>query len=262
MAPQDSQELPSKTKPTAQLNSKLDGNLRAYISAASAAGVGILALASSAEAKIIYTPANLTVEQFAYTPLDINNDGAADFQFYAFFTTLGLHHDEGAHGAALIVGPAQSGNGIWEISSQGTSCAAALHRGRRVGPKKRFQAKSLIMGATSGSSGRSGFAVGPWLNVKQGFLGLKFVIHGKTHYGWARVKMGGSGGGINATVTGYAYETVANKPIVTGQKKTMAVDAAASHAMPTHAAAAGLGRLAQGAAGLAVLRRREQATGE
>ncbi len=59
---------------------------------------------------------------------------------------------------------------------------------------------------------------------------------------------------------GYAYNTVANQPIVTGQVNGSADDATnVSPANPaTPAASATLGRLAQGAAGLAA-RRREDA---
>jgi hypothetical protein len=49
------------------------------------------------------------------------------------------------------------------------------------------------------------------------YLGLKFVINGKTHYGWARFKP--HQGLNNYYLTGYAYETIPNKPITTGQIK-------------------------------------------
>ena len=63
----------------------------------------------------------------------------------------------------------------------------------------------------------SGGAGCPWLKVSQDYLGLKFVIKGKVHFGWARVKMGG----LENTdyITGYAYETIPNKAIVTGKTK-------------------------------------------
>jgi hypothetical protein len=64
-------------------------------------------------------------------------------------------------------------------------------------------------------------------------------------------------------VTGYAYETVPNKAIVTGKKKGAdadqigdAVSASVSAVTPTRAPA-GLGRLAQGASGLTAWRKRD-----
>jgi hypothetical protein len=47
---------------------------------------------------------------------------------------------------------------------------------------------------------------GPWVNVKDRYLGLKFQIKGNTHYGWARLNVKVSKTTITATLTGYAYE--------------------------------------------------------
>ncbi len=54
------------------------------------------------------------------------------------------------------------------------------------------------------------------------YLGLKFQIKGETHYGWARLNVSvRAQGGVNitATLTGYAYETIANKAIIAGKTK-------------------------------------------
>jgi hypothetical protein len=61
------------------LNHKLDHKLLGYASAASAAGVGILALAQSAQAKIIYVPTQQTIPPRGSVALDLNNDGVTDF---------------------------------------------------------------------------------------------------------------------------------------------------------------------------------------
>jgi hypothetical protein len=62
----------------------------------------------------------------------------------------------------------------------------------------------------------------PWLNggkgVKNKYLGLRFFIHGKAHYGWARITVT-PGKFFQVELTGYAYETVANRPLDAGQKK-------------------------------------------
>jgi hypothetical protein len=58
---------------------------------------------------------------------------------------------------------------------------------------------------------------GSWVNVKNRYLGFKFKISGKTHYGWARLSVSLQGFSITATLTGYAYETEVGKPITTGQ---------------------------------------------
>lgn len=61
---------------------------------------------------------------------------------------------------------------------------------------------------------------GNWFDIT-GFLGLQFLINGETHYGWAAVSVVFVDSKIpwtlSATLTGYAYETVADQPIVAGQ---------------------------------------------
>ena len=68
------------------------------------------------------------------------------------------------------------------------------------------------------------FCGGPWNNARRRYLGLRFKIKGKTHYGWARlnescIQDGKRGAAAKALLTGYAYETIPNKPIVAGKTK-------------------------------------------
>jgi len=62
---------------------------------------------------------------------------------------------------------------------------------------------------------------GPWTNVKNRYLGLKFMVNGKPHFGWARanVSCNLSDFKITAVLTGYAYETIPNKAIIAGKTK-------------------------------------------
>jgi hypothetical protein len=59
---------------------------------------------------------------------------------------------------------------------------------------------------------------GRWPNVKDRYLGLEFKINGKIHYGWARLSVQVNKTKITATPTGYAYETIPNKPIAAGKE--------------------------------------------
>jgi len=51
-----------------------------YALAAGAAGVGLLALAPAAEAKIIYTPAHRVITPKHSFNIDFNHDGITDFK--------------------------------------------------------------------------------------------------------------------------------------------------------------------------------------
>lgn len=67
--------------------------------------------------------------------------------------------------------------------------------------------------------------LGAWVGTGKGvtdrYLGLKFVVRGEVHYGWARlsVTLGHyrQFDDVSGTLTGYAYETVPDKPIIAGQ---------------------------------------------
>jgi hypothetical protein len=202
---------------TKHLSLLSEHRLHAYTVAATAAGFGALCLPPAAEAKIVYTPANVKiVRNIGLVRFDLNHDGIADFGLSnSWIATSRVH-------TFLRVAQLRSANQIWGAysiySGSQVLCAAALPRGTRVGPKGKFQndpVRGLPM-AVDNSRG----AYGPWLHVKQAYLGLKFVIKGKTHFGWARVKLSFlRNHGITAILTGYAYETVPGKPIIAGATK-------------------------------------------
>lgn len=245
------------TPPSAhkRLAPTIDKQLFAYAAAATAAGVGLFAAPQSAEAKIVYTSANVTIPLNTTFALDLNNDGIADFDFY-FFTygprkplaPLGYHQDQ------LALQPAKAGNEVWGIaSSKGVECAAALPPGVTVGPNVDFQANPVLLGGSGGSAYSTGFACNFERKARGAFLGLKFVIDGQTHYGWAHV----SGVYHNAaTLNGYAYETIPNKPILTG--KAHGPISTASSQIPLQIEPATLGLLARGSHALPLWRRPEE----
>jgi len=249
--------MPRSFRPrsTAKLSESVHHQLNMYALAASAAGVAVLALTLPAEAEIVYTKTHKVIhKQNQFLNLDLNHDGIADF-------TLRLVHNSypkvGAELAAFRANPYTSTNSVRRTSKY--FWAAAYVAGVRIGPKKGRQykespLKSLNLGAmmehgcaaTSTNACESSGAGGNWLNVKNRYLGLAFVVSGKTHYGWARLNASiGNRDDISATLTGYAYETVPNKPIITGKTKGPDVITAEP---------ASLGHLAAGSAGLAALR--------
>jgi hypothetical protein len=190
-----------------KINSKLEKNLAAYVAAAgAAAGMGILA-APSASAEVVYTPTNLTLKQ-GITPLDINNDGISDFRFY---------RGGYGHGSRLYILQQDEKNLVFNSA---TFNAAPLPSEARIGPNKAFKEDKdkawFMAGWSSGASGISSHSDGPWKQAQSTYLGLKFSVNGQTHYGWARMTVNAKNG-IVATLTGYAYETIPNKPILAGQ---------------------------------------------
>jgi hypothetical protein len=145
--------------------------------------------------------------------------------------------------------------------------ASALPAGVRVGPKGRFSyaKKTMAVDQYQDGTGGSGTCGGLWNNVKHRYLGFKFSINGKTHFGWARLNVACitqyGNHQINGVLTGYAYETVANKPIITGKTHDAEEDAEqlnpASLSVLPNPEPTTLGALAMGAHGLSIWRRKE-----
>jgi hypothetical protein len=247
---------PSGRRKTANLSQSTNHQLRMYALAASAAGVGILALAQAAEAKIVYTPANVSINPHVPYKLDLNHHGIADF-------TLSIHtfFDSGSgyreFVATMMVRGAQKSNAA-VVGSKGY--ARAFAPGIPVGPKVALKSKALMGHCLEQSGPMTSVhtSKGNWLDVRNRYLGLKFTIKGKIHFGWARLTT--TTCAASGILTGYAYETIPNKPIVTG--KTKGPDHAGIEEsntapnMPTPEPVT-LSALARGAPGLSIWRRKE-----
>ncbi|HSY99053.1 MAG TPA: hypothetical protein VK788_06130 [Terriglobales bacterium] len=236
------------------LSDSIHQQLNMYAAMASAAGVGMLALSQSAEAKIVYTPAHKLIESGQTIPLDLNHDGIADFSFQNYSNTF-----EGSEQGFLNVISAQAKNAV--DGEAVYDRALALKAGTRVGSKARFISLHSISMVSADAAER---CFGNWSNVKNRYLGLRFVIKKETHFGWARlsVSCNSANNKISAVLTGYAYETIPNKPIITGETKgpvdlsSVAQPSPAALRAPAHQPTS-LGLLATGAPVLSVWRREQ-----
>jgi hypothetical protein len=234
----------------ASLSNSTNHKLNMYALAASAAGVGMLALTQSSEAKIVYTPTWVEIVPKAKIPLDLNHDGKTDFTLSNSLSAYAGWQDK------LKVEP-NSNNAVL-----GTGASAyALRSGVHVGPNGKFQLTHTLMATHYGrcQSECASQSNGRWVNVTRRYLGLKFSINGQTHFGWARLNVTITYRGVYAALTGYAYETVPNAPIVTGQTKggqSKSPSSVSPLSFTAPAPPASLGLLAQGAPGLDVWRKR------
>jgi hypothetical protein len=203
----------SKTPST--LSGFVDRHLNMYVLAATATGVGTAALTQPAEAKIVYTKTHEVVQgQGSIINIDLNHDGTTDF-----WIAVASVFDNSGEWLGAYRSSSASPNQVFHTSK---GDAAAYPAGVRVGskePQKR-PPKNIyfgnVMEYVDGLIHKYG---GPWLDVKERYLGLSFVVDGKTHYGWARLNTSVGHNGVRGTLTGYAYETIPNKPIVTGDTK-------------------------------------------
>jgi len=223
----------------------LDRHLAAYVLAA-----GVAVSTHPAHAEIVFTRANLSLLNGFYA-IDFNHDGVSDFSLHAYLSgdSSSNYNDllkVGARGAASVIG-LEKGNALsaWDAPLDWS-----------IGPDSprpfiNIDHRSALMLAIGPKFNPPR---GPWKNVTNRFLGLKFLINGETHYGWARLTVTTAHGVINATLTGYAYETTPGQAILAGDRGPAAKPAVETLDFATPGPS--LGDLSRGAASLDVLRHR------
>ena len=221
---------------------EMERRLTAY-GIAAAAGVGMLALAPPAQAEVVYTPTK-TVLNNGLLAIDLDGDGTTNFTLEDDFNGGFFRSNR-----RLLL---QGDVGASVMNSQ--DFALALGSGATIGSSRKFRAvnPSAIRMANVGyvcasSSACNTIEFGPWKQAQNRYLGLKFVISGQVHYGWARLSVvshyqAGGKSTIRVLLTGYAYETTPGKAIVAGGLTEAEVGAA-------------LGELALGAAGVEARRK-------
>ena len=215
--------------------------LKAYALAAGAAGVGIAALASpagldatSASSTIVYTPANLLIGDRGVAKIDLNHDGIDDIHFEVarysngYYAGYRMYARPAIGNEALRAPRAQSAF----IGSQIRSFHGDLFDLAEIGASCKYYCPPFPWNGA-----------GVWADVNSAYMGVRFQISGETHYGWVRMNVrSGPEDEINITITGYAYNTVANQGLFTGVPGTSRPKVAAHPAS--------LGALSLGALGL------------
>lgn len=255
------------------LNSNLEKSLIAYSALATAAGVSLLALSVSAEAKIVYTPAHtkIPVNNAGFFTLDLNHDGIPDFAFWnrAYGYSFSSERDLGLYAGCdpIPVSNFNStcryrGNQIWGKGFVYERFVSALRDGITIGSRPSYfrQGPKLRSAPVSPAALLANFrefesylgyltetyTSGQWLYARHRYLGLRFLISGQVHFGWARLSVTLSKKKeYDVTLTGYAYETIAGKPIIAGKTKGPDVITLEPGS---------LGRLGQGAVGISAVR--------
>jgi hypothetical protein len=272
-----------KSRKTFKISDSLNRRLNTYAQMAAAAGVSVLALAGASEAEVVYTETYEVTHANLY--IDLNHDGINDFllrpSYYAGSSGLEIGLD-----AFGIASNRVAGRHLHTSGGYFFSAASALPAGARIGPKGNFSVRFPLMAAELFARVGSQYSdLGPWVRkgkskgVKNRYLGLKFVVDGEVHYGWARLSVtlehDREYGDVTGTLTGYAYETVPNKPIIAGRTTGLDVITAQSgqdaemegsaqqlgptaHPQPPQNPAT-LGMLARGSVALPVWRQKQSA---
>jgi hypothetical protein len=238
-----------------KLSDGLEKRLLTYAIAATAAGGGLFAAPQPAYGEISFTR-NKVVLTNGSLSIDLNHDGTADL----ILSDTGSGNTCCFYERALDV-TGNAGGAVVGAHRQ----AAVLPRGAEIGAGRHFVSTRALMASASNDSNSFLFIRGRFANVTNQFLGVRFTISGQTHFGWvgfARVTPSfpdGEHPAVSAVLAGFAYETIPNKPILTGAIGGQSGDVAdLSGRNTTSAEASNLGLLALGSAGLPAWRRRQR----
>jgi hypothetical protein len=249
------------------ISKRLNRRIGLYSLAASAAGVSVLALAQPAQSEVVITKKTVPIPPSTFVGVSFANNGINDFSFFLSATFSGI--STMLDGYNLSMRSLKNGKGVVGTHPTGAirPDVSALVRGAKIGPSANFV--SSVVGDFGVTVERSyipygGVAkqlVGKWGgNPKNRYVGVRFLINGQTHYGWVRLTVTTSPDKfVSGTITAYAYEAVANKPIQTGTVEAAIAEIQVPENIQNQAGPS-LGMLSLGADGLPWWRREETFT--
>ncbi len=203
----------------------LNRQLALYSLAAAVAGVSLLSLSEPAAGEVIVTKKTIPIPISTdgiqkRVPISVANNGINNFSFILSSTAplrrtfIGFSAGTTGSDNQIIAG----GNFYGE--------ALPLPRGTKISSNQTLGVFSWtpLIEATDTLSGTF-YSRGKWPGTqKNKYLGVRFKIDGQFHYGWIRLTVTSNvkleKQTLEATITGYAYETVPNKAILAGTAET------------------------------------------
>jgi hypothetical protein len=199
-----------------------------YSLAAATAGVSLLALAQPAAGEVAVTRKTIqipvtTSDMPHPVRISMANNGINNFNFNLSSSPPNSFRTF-AFRALDMGGSTSNANPI--LKGFFRTYTPALPRGAQIGASATFSPVGVEVEATYGARNYRR-SIGYWGgNPKDHYVGVRFQLKGETHYGWIRLTVTTStdpkGPAMSAKITGYAYETVANKPIKAGTAGTAA----------------------------------------
>ncbi len=189
----------------------------------------VLAASGAADAQIIYTDVNpdQTIGIPGAFALDLNNDLTVDFNITASFRsgtiTIGIPVSYTADGVALE---------LFDSNQAVASSGSLYPYGLVIDATTMIDDQSSWMGNTLGedtmflavdglAGGTFPVQLGNWAGEQNKFLGLKIVVGGNTHYGWARLNVAADASSF--TIKDYAYQATPATGIEAGDNGTINV---------------------------------------
>jgi hypothetical protein len=174
--------------------------------------------------KIAHKTLNITVESLQYNNpilLDLNNDGKVDYNL----SSVLVEENDKPYLYLLVRGDSHSNNQVMVKTEPELILAAywanPLNKDIEINNTPVADCKwneQLTKGFFIGvmDDGVNKVYSGEWIGKQDKYLGLRFAIDGKYHYGWIRVSH--TAGQDKLMIADYAYNKEADKSIKSGQK--------------------------------------------
>jgi len=186
------------------MNKDLQKKLKRY----SAAAVAVVASGTAANAQIVYTWVNKTINQNGIDSVDINQDGTYDLAM--------VQYNVPSYQLDIVFGGPLNSQGHAMAGSSPSSYPYpfALNASDQIDAKQFLAPDSFgtFTWVQSGSNPYSSFWNG---GITDGYLGMKLNISGSTHYGWVRMDIAANGKTI--VIKDMAYNSTANGSLMAGQ---------------------------------------------
>jgi hypothetical protein len=252
----------SGPRETAKLSASIQQRLNSYALVATAAGVSVLACSQGVEARVVTKRIGTYLEgnsHYFFNPAGQN----VAFHVNASF----LNHGPTSYWNRVFL-QAQTAGAFFVSGPQ--QLPGALRAGSKIGPGRHF-AKGAAYGGLLFTYGNYGGGTqnhhkGNFKFDKIEFVGFKFSLSGKEHFGWLRLRIKINGVFAITDLIDYGYETIPGKAIKAGQTKstvngsgeeTFGPAASMTNPIPDTPQPASLGMLALGAQGVPLWRRKE-----
>jgi len=174
--------------------------------------------------KYSYKALNTSVDSLQYNNpllLDLNGDGTIDFYLTSVlieendqpYLYLLLNRKTPNLNKALVRQGEELGiNGLWGVPlDAGVKIEEDAQAGKIWSAD---QTKTALLNLSD--TGTSKVFGGEWLNKKDKYLGLKFIISGQYHYGWIRISH--TQNEAKLAILDYAYNKLPGEPIRAGEK--------------------------------------------
>jgi hypothetical protein len=179
-------------------------------------------LVMPAVAEIVYTPLYVSIPVGGYYNIDLNGDGITDFTLDSKLLQ-GWCQSGDQYEWSVSITPGNRNAIVTATDRAGSSYASALLNGVPVNSAQSFYPSASTMAEIYWGPCSTG-TFGEWLNLPARYLGLQFQdAANQSHYGWAEVSTTAyvdQDGHLHAATMlfGFAYETVPNQEILTGQQ--------------------------------------------